>query len=828
MLYESLLLGCDGGITDPNSKSSAHTGRAALCIGIGGVGITALSSLKGKIINNLRPDDPDTPFPRYESIQLLAIDADEGEFRKFHGNRRLSDAECFSIKKYHLSDIFRDPTAKELLKQSPFLNWMDVDSIQPLLANGPYYSTRQIGRYLLFDHIASLVQQIQHKCHLATSAAHCTNLNVFIFNSVCGGVGSGCFLDVCYLVRHVLHSMGLTGKLTGYFFLPEVLTSKPVIAADPSSVECCNATGYATLKELDYLMKLQGTTEWFEQRYDATTYIHTQEPPVDTCQLVSIFDMNGKACTFDTAIDLAAECALHGITGYMPNNLPAYSFPNVSKLEIPKRKFYTYLATGFFQKLRSIIHRQGNTVNKNDVTRLFADQHFCAEWILKEVMYKCPELVLPALDPNVLAKAHCLSRGQLPIQWAQAFNNWLALCSAQQQQNMAGLTRTLSSFSYDQCDRDSLIGRLFRALCQLCMDPQYGPYYAASLLANSQYNLCDALGSEIMKVDSHLKYAQLRIPEAEDYVVHCNEDLIHRIFRKKTYRQYEDSVMELTRMIGQIEQSKKVIAVLEHFRAQVKALYTDFFKPLCELLDNLSQTFQDNDSYLTLHTTSCEKEITPLEAVKARFDRTVCDLDPTYMCNRFVDTLLLNSDSWRFNDPQRVSALISKYMLDLFRDETNRSLTDYLLEQFPWFRETDLGNHIEKELLFKAEFNTVPRFPYDPSLTTADSLQSNMATTLCIPAANPVVGQAAAQYVQISQFPCTVYTTGWTDHIFFLRTIDSMPLSLCQTITNLKRSYDQQLNTSTDVGQHLYALTGRGHDGSGHKDWRNTLPDLIS
>ena len=88
MLYDPLLL-LHGSMLPDNSKASQnHT--AALVIGIGGTGVAALSKLKGNIYRQLQPDNPGDAVPRYDGIQLLGIDSDEEDYRKYRGNYRLT------------------------------------------------------------------------------------------------------------------------------------------------------------------------------------------------------------------------------------------------------------------------------------------------------------------------------------------------------------------------------------------------------------------------------------------------------------------------------------------------------------------------------------------------------------------------------------------------------------------------------------------------------------------------------------------------------------------------------------------------------------------
>ena len=50
-------------------------------------------------------------------------------------------------------------------------------------------------------------------------------------------------MDTCYLVRKVVEEGGWNAKIMGYFFLPDVVTSKPEVSSNPSSVNYNNSNG---------------------------------------------------------------------------------------------------------------------------------------------------------------------------------------------------------------------------------------------------------------------------------------------------------------------------------------------------------------------------------------------------------------------------------------------------------------------------------------------------------------------------------------------------------------------------------------------------------
>ncbi|BAZ25801.1 hypothetical protein NIES4073_67070 [Kalymmatonema gypsitolerans NIES-4073] len=100
-------------------------------------------------------------------------------------------------------------------------------------------------------------------------------LNIFVVGSLCGGTGSGMFLDVAYSLRHLYGSQ--SAQIVGYLVIsPELYGNTPSMSANT----------YAALKELNYY-STSGTK--FEACYDIQNLVYFQErrPPFDYTYLVS-------------------------------------------------------------------------------------------------------------------------------------------------------------------------------------------------------------------------------------------------------------------------------------------------------------------------------------------------------------------------------------------------------------------------------------------------------------------------------------------------------------------------------------------------------------
>jgi hypothetical protein len=100
-------------------------------------------------------------------------------------------------------------------------------------------------------------------------------LNIFVVGSLCGGTGSGMFLDIAYSLRKLYGDKGT--QLLGYLVISPQLYS---------NASYMNANTYAALKELNHYSS-PGTR--FEACYDMQNLVLVQEPraPFDYTYLVS-------------------------------------------------------------------------------------------------------------------------------------------------------------------------------------------------------------------------------------------------------------------------------------------------------------------------------------------------------------------------------------------------------------------------------------------------------------------------------------------------------------------------------------------------------------
>lgn len=307
------------------------------------------------------------------------------------------------------------------------------------------------------------------------------NLDVYIFAGLSGGTGSGCFLDTCYIVQKALEGMGRaqSAKVMGFFFLPDVVNSKPQVASQPAAVKYYSSNGYAAMKELDYLMSLKNADDWFRQDY-GTFKIETQEPPVNMCYLISAIKSDGSLVPdgFRYCINMAANYVMaylaevqlpaasknaadgsstpateYGLTmrGHLANvdngvsGLPrmhganlSYHILGAASAEIPMTQISTYMAAGFMRRFKEAVGKEQLQLklSKAVVDDWVEDIGLTAQQVYNDVTHGCPDLMLPDISIGVMPP-----KGGGAAPWDTAARNWCSRCEGQRGRNRAALEK---------------------------------------------------------------------------------------------------------------------------------------------------------------------------------------------------------------------------------------------------------------------------------------------------------------------------------------------------------------------------------------------------
>lgn len=825
--------------------------------------MAALAELKQKVYQQLEPDNPDSPVPEYQHIQFLAIDSDTTDIDQMRGKAKLDKGrEFFSINNPNLAAALR---AKDLIKGNASLNWMDIDHIDGLLSTQGAGGVRQVGRYLLISKAGALKNAIESKCWQALNGMNGPNLDVYIFAGISGGTGGGCFLDTCYIAQKALENMGRaqSSNVMGFFFLPDVITSKPQVASQPVRVNYNNSNGYAAMKELDYLMSLRDADDWFRQDYGSFK-IETQEPPVKMCHLISATKSDGSLVPdgFRYCTNMAADYVMayladvqlpkYGLTmrGHLAevvnvvSGLPrmhganlSYHILGAASAEIPMTQISTYLAAGFMRRFKEAVGKDQLQLklSKAVVDDWVEDIGLTAQQVYNDVTHGRQDLVLPDIDMEDLRSYGVMPKGILPGPWGKSGNTWCDGCEGKRRTNRAALEGELPSFLPGNATDDSLIGRTFRKLCDIARNPGMGPYYAAYLLSCNGYDLKAAVDGAIREMEENKKTQKMYLDGAEERIVQASTNFCAKRFfgigDKRAYNDYVEAVRDYIRTYNRVRECTDVENTLRKFREQLENLNSGYFALLTEVLDNLLETFEADEEWLGTPAASAPTAYTKrslrLSDIRPRLDEAIDGLNATQLVRNFTEHLMKDPKQWKSRDDGKIGLYISEFMVTVFQTQTNRSLEDYLYEKYPatGHNSAQLAQAVSNDILDGVYNDAKPMFWCSPTfpLGRDDNTVTFNSSSLSVPANASAVCSAAQQFgAAHNEF--YVRRTGLKNRIFALRFCSGIPFYAYAGVPQMKRIYDENRTTQFGVGAHLYAYTGRGEDDSGFHDWRSFLP----
>lgn len=276
-------------------KQSRKINRT-VCIGLGGTGRDVLMRIRRLIV------DRHGDLKQLPVISFVHTDTDKATSNMtglrtgntYHGvDLRFTDAEKVAATMTR-SEV--DNIARELSRRgrnydgspgvySNISSWFPPQLLKNLKAiDEGAQAIRPVGRLAFFHNYRKIKAAIEsaeqrtrgHEAFMIRNNWSVENkLNIYIVGSLCGGTGSGIFLDVAYCLRQLY---GIDGaQIVGYLIIsPELYGNAP----DK------NANTYAALKELNYYATA-GTT--FKAEYDSQNLelVEESRPPFEYVYLVS-------------------------------------------------------------------------------------------------------------------------------------------------------------------------------------------------------------------------------------------------------------------------------------------------------------------------------------------------------------------------------------------------------------------------------------------------------------------------------------------------------------------------------------------------------------
>ena len=255
--------------------------RDFLVIGLGGAGGRVVCNLKGMLMDQIKPED---------NINFLMIDSDiptmEQSIEDSKDGIGLNALEIISIYRPNIDTILENGIQNNPVHPN-LANWMRPDFPNITLGRNGANGNRQIGRLMFSNAYEDMRILLFDKVKEAYERSQTGKLDVIIVTSVAGGTGSGIVADVTYNIRALAKVKKWQNfRVGGCLLMPDCHFGLRSINDNPELVSLLNANGYATLKEIDYLMRIMDKPDGFIS--ESTTHrLCMKENIFDSCLLVS-------------------------------------------------------------------------------------------------------------------------------------------------------------------------------------------------------------------------------------------------------------------------------------------------------------------------------------------------------------------------------------------------------------------------------------------------------------------------------------------------------------------------------------------------------------
>ncbi|HIV24032.1 MAG TPA: hypothetical protein IAC80_08875 [Candidatus Merdiplasma excrementigallinarum] len=807
-----------------------------LIIGLGGTGMDALRITKKLIYDTIQSEKKDGEYTdKPKNIEYLGIDTDEGEEKKsYQGmylNKTAGEIQIYTMP--HVQPVLAHP---ELLP--PYINsWLNTNIDTQTVISGAG-AVRQLGRLLLMQNLSKVQTILESKIKKATSGFD-TNvpMYVFILAGISGGTGSGTFLDMPYLVKAVSETNdGRPVRNVGILFMPDVNAGKSGV--DNVKRESIYANGYAALKELDYLQKIEEVGDTFVQTYGTLRTGMTGEkpiPPYDICLLMSSRDVNGTSYgtgdeNYAEVIHVAAETIFNFVLGddgaadytgfsiqsFLSNEVSnintyktqlgnlrhpvsyLYSIAGASSARLPIDDIMSYLTYKAFQE----VQRYWDLRPQNeDVDQLLAFFKLSKGAVVNggRARVKFPD------TSRVDYKAVKERAPQVIQLYETAFAAQQKVIKENFKLMQEGLEEQIRDDNnlINQIFLDLTKGPVFAQQCLYTADPQRRSVITDLRRMNAEF-MGEILQPEQMNVlEGNANAALNKIRNGSSIMGH-----------KKELQEYLDAMNAWYNAKFRNELYGYAASYCSGAANTLTEKNNHIYDIVAELLDTLVKIF---DKYGKIKTNAVEIKgekgttltwslvDTPafIREVEARMEN-----NPEFAVNlqevvaNFYHYLFENTELWTGNRKEDVVENINGFIYKQFNNILNHSM-DFFLAMIAQSQNKTLNQYCD-EIIQELRKRAQVHFPIDHAFSTGAVTQPSYSF-ISVPSNSPQLLQAAknvaATTVTVGGAASIVKGSGINDRIFMMNFLSATPLSL---YADLKHFYEKYKTHQQKPGLHLY------------------------
>lgn len=793
-----------------------------LIIGLGGTGIDALLRLKYQINRRFKlPEDPLSKKKRDkpDNVEFLAFETNEQDRGKKYKGIGLDPLNEFVL--------LSNAEIGGLLQNRSILEPYITDWLSPELSitdgmNGAA-GVRQAGRLLLFTKINQVVQAIDKKIKTLSVGTN-KKLMVFLLTGLSGGTGSGCFLDISYIVRGIIErdhgSAGIDRVNTlGYLFTPDINLSNKSLSEHTR--EYIKKNGYAALKELDYWMNVDSRGERFQQQYGNILTVNSPLPPFNLCHLISATNTEGKLLenAYDYCMNVTAEnitnfmaseekqsgeeFAIHDYISNIRTNIaqmnkayPAnyeYNIIGASSAVLPIEEMTTYLGYRLFTKMEKMFEK---APSQEDTEKFARKIGVDLDSMVKTFESRIPE-PLPGFENSERLSYNNVVKHQAINMDTELEQTFLARAREEYIKVKKQLPGEIVAQFTDQ------LRRMF-------LHPEQGPIYVSRMIYTEKgFCLLKMLLSYIETLRENLVRIPRDIEAARDFSEETLSDARSAFISKdKKKNAYIDAKINEYWLHADLERTEQMIEFYEDLYALLNAENNRIYNVFTEILNALKSIFEKNGDILINADEQADHKgnktyywnLVSVPDISKVISKIMEQKEVDDLIRDFAAELLDHSNQWIKEQELDIVSSISDFLSDKFGDLITQSMEEFLVMKFG--HEESIEKFVERNIASKLDEEAVPVFHLSNS---AGNLYFPSWGFVSVPVQAPSILKGIRNYQNnaVGKSHFTVKESEVKNRIFWLNTRNGVPLFVYTPLKVYEESYERTILDKEGIGRHL-------------------------